>query len=66
MPALGPIVSVAIQELPSILALIRQRHADAHPDATLTDEQVLAGLASAIMSSLAKDDAWLAAHPPQS
>lgn len=44
--------------LPSVLDLIRGRHAAVNPGAPpLTDEQVKDGLRSAIATSLAQDDA---------
>jgi len=56
------IINTAITVLPSIIALIRGSAPAGAPQ--LTDEEMLAALQRAIDSSLAKDDAWLAAHPP--
>lgn len=62
---LKPIIGVAIQILPDVLAMLRAKHASEHPDApALTDEQAQAALAAAVQSSIAKDDAWILAHPP--
>ena len=59
------ILNTALGALPSILALIRDRHAAATPGAPpLTDADVIAGLHSAVTSVVEKGDAWKAAHPP--
>jgi hypothetical protein len=58
------VVNVALGALPSILALIRQKHAEEHPNAPpLTNADVFAALAYAVTSSVAKDESWKAAHP---
>lgn len=58
------IINTAIVNLPGIIAVIRGDHAARNPDAPLlTDEEVKAALLSAVGASLAKDEAWLAAHP---
>jgi uncharacterized protein (DUF362 family) len=60
------IFNTAIGALPGILALIRANHTSQNPDApALTDDQVLEALAQAVASSIAKDEAWLAANPPR-
>jgi len=59
------IFNTAIGALPSILALIRERHAAANPGApALTNEEAIAGLHSAVASVVGKGDAWKATHPP--
>ena len=59
-----PLVTLAIQELPTILDFLRGLHAQANPGAPdPTDEEMIAALHAAVQSSLAKDEAWLAAHP---
>ena len=59
-----PLVLLAIKEAPAIIGALRvlfQRH---HPDAPPpSDAEVIAAFHEAFASSLAKDDAWLAAHP---
>lgn len=58
------LVNVATSLLPSILAMIRENHAQAHPGAPpLTDADVFAALAQAVESSVAKDETWKAQHP---
>ena len=47
--------------------LIRSLHTAAQPDApALTNEDVLNAFHQVVASSLAKDDAWMAAHPDPS
>lgn len=58
------VVNTAIVNLPGIIALIKGAHAAKNPGAPpLTDEQVKAALSQAVVSSLTKDEQWLAAHP---
>jgi hypothetical protein len=58
------VINTAIVNLPGIIAIIKGDHAIRNPGAPLlTDEQVKAGLLSAIGSSLTQDEQWLAAHP---
>lgn len=58
------IVTTAINALPGILALLRANHTQQNPDAPpLTDADVLTALDAAVSSSVAKDEAWKAAHP---
>lgn len=58
------IAGVAVRIVPEIVALVRSFHTAANPNApTPTDAEVLEGLRQAVSSSIAKDDAWLAAHP---
>lgn len=61
---MNPLFQLAIQETPAIIALLKEAFAKSNPDApTPTDEEVIAAYESAFRSSLAKDEAWLAAHP---
>ena len=60
----GVLVPLVIQELPSIIAFVKELHRTAHPDdPPITDDEVIAALTAAIASSIAKDDQWLAQHP---
>jgi len=59
------LIGLAIQELPAILSSLKGLFTRQNPTAPEpTDEEAIAGLQSACASSLAKDDQWLAAHPP--
>ena len=58
------VINTAIQALPGILALIRANHAQQNPgEPPLTDADVLKALDDAVTQSVAKDEAWKAAHP---
>lgn len=58
------LIALAIKEVPAVIALLKARYSQQHPDAEVpTDEEVLAAYATAFQSSLAKDEEWLAAHP---
>lgn len=60
----GVLLAAAIQELPSIIDGLRALFTKDHPEVTApTDDEVLGALNAAYASSLAKDQAWLAAHP---
>lgn len=61
---MNPLIALAIQEAPGIIALLKDAFKRDNPDAPVpTDEEVIAAYESAFRSSLAKDEAWLAAHP---
>lgn len=58
------IINTAIGALPGIIAMIRANHESQNPGApALTDDDVAKALASAVASSIAKDEQWKAAHP---
>lgn len=58
------LLAIAIKETPAAIALIRSAFAKAHPTAPEpTDEEILAAYHEAVAQTLAKADAWLAAHP---
>ena len=60
------LISIAIQEAPAAIALVRALFVKRHPtDPVPTDEEIIGAYQSALASSLAKDAAWLAAHPKQ-
>jgi hypothetical protein len=61
------LVAIAIQNLPAIIDSLKGFFHQANPGAPLpTDEEVIAAYQQALASSLAKDAAWLAAHPETS
>ena len=61
---MNPLILLAIKELPTIISGLRAVFHRAHPDEPVpTDEEVIAAFNLAYRSSLAKDEAWLAAHP---
>ena len=58
------LLNIAIQEAPAVFAYLRGAFAATHPgDPQPTDAEVIAAYEAAFASSVAKDDAWLAAHP---
>ena len=58
------LIALAIQEAPTIIAALKALFHQTNPNAPLpTDAEVIAAYQTAFVSSLAKDDAWLAAHP---
>ncbi len=58
------LINIAIEGLPVAVAWIKSAFAARHPDAPQpTSEEVIAARDEAYRSSLAKDDAILAAHP---
>lgn len=66
MPLDPRLLTVALDLAPEVITLIKAAFVTRHPDApALTDAAVIAGLQTAFVSSLAKDDNWLAAHPSQ-
>lgn len=63
-PSTNPLVTLVIEELPSVVDEVRSLFAARHPtDPLPTDADVKAAFDQAFQSSLAKDEAWLAAHP---
>lgn len=61
---MNPLVLLAIQEAPNVIALLKSAFAKSHPgDPEPTDAEVISAYESAFASSLAQDEAWLASHP---
>ncbi len=60
----SPLVTIAIQELPGVIALLKGLFASSNPnDPQPTDAEVIAAYQAACESSLAKDADWLKQHP---
>lgn len=58
------LLALAIQETPAIIDGLKALFAKQQPGAPVpTDAEIIAAYQSAFVSSLAKDEAWLAAHP---
>jgi hypothetical protein len=61
---MNPLLKIAIQEAPAVIAMLRGLFQQKNPSAPVpTDAEVFAAFEKAFNSSLAKDNAWLAAHP---
>jgi hypothetical protein len=59
------LLDIAIQETPQAIALLKALFHRAQPQEPLpTDTEVLEAYYEALINSLAKDSAWLAAHQP--
>lgn len=60
----GSLVAIAIQQAPSLIAMLRGLFMNENPGAEVpTDAEVIAAYHTALSSSLAIDDAIIAAHP---
>lgn len=60
---IGQLITIAIQETPGIIALIRDAHMRNNPDSPVpTDAEVIAAYETAFRSSLEKDARWLEDH----
>jgi hypothetical protein len=58
------LITLAIQELPAVIGLLQNLFAKQNPGvAPPTSAEVIAAYQSAYLSSVAKDDLWLAQHP---
>jgi cytochrome c peroxidase len=63
---MNPLILLALQETPALIARLKELFAKQNPDAPgLTDADAIAAYQSALASALAQDDAWLAAHPAE-
>lgn len=61
---MSPLEQLAIQEIPNVVDYLKSLFAKQNP--TLpepTSDEVIAAYRAGFASSVAKDDAWLAAHP---
>lgn len=57
------LIALAIQDVPLVIARLKELFRRHHPgDPEPTSAEVIAAYQSGFVSSLAKDDAWLAAH----
>ena len=60
------LIALAIQEAPQAIQLLKDLFKHNNPnEPEPTDEQIMAAWHTAFASSLAKDEAWIAAHPQQ-
>ena len=58
------LITLAIQELPAVISLFQSLFAKQNPTSAVpTSAEVIAAYQSAYLSSVAKDDLWLAQHP---
>jgi hypothetical protein len=61
---MGALAAVALENLPAIIASLRDVFVKRNPDAPVpSDSDVIAAYQEALAQSLATDAAWLAAHP---
>lgn len=57
------LLALAVQELPALIATIKTLFVQQHPAVPEpTDDEIIAGLQSALLSSLARDAEWLSVH----
>lgn len=60
---MNDLIELAIRETPTIVAYLRVLFTKANADAPVpTDAELIAAYQAALASSLAQDEAWLAAH----
>jgi hypothetical protein len=60
---MNPLLQLAIQETPAIIALLRDAFKKQNAGQPIpTDAEVVAAWGAAFLSSLAKDENWLATH----
>lgn len=58
------LIALAIQEIPTVIETFKNLFTTQNPGVPApTEAEVMAALSTAFISSLAKDEAWLAAHP---
>jgi len=58
------LIALAIQETPALIAALKSAFVSANPGAPEpTSDEVIAAYEAAFVSSIAKDERWLAAHP---
>ena len=58
------LINIAIEELPGAISWLKGLFAAAHPDAPVpTTAEVIAAYHSALVSGLARGQAWLDSHP---
>ena len=61
---MNPLLLLAIQEAPTIIGYLKVLFAKANPGAPVpTDIEIINAYEAGFLSSVAKDEAWLSAHP---
>jgi len=61
---MNPLIALALEQTPNLILALKAAFVKRHPDLPEpTSEEIIAAYNSAFVSTVAKDDAFLAAHP---